>query len=188
MSGSKKVRVPWNKGKTGVYSKDVLFKMGSRWRGKKNPKHSEEMKGKNHPKPWKGKHRSKGTKELIGQKIVEYFKDPEHREKISGSNCNWYIDGRSSGYDLPQMRPEHIRWAKQIRKRDNYTCQLCGKRGNFVHHIDYNKDNFNLGNGVCLCNSCHTKTNTKREYWMSLFHSVIITRISDHPGLEVNVR
>ena len=62
-----------------------------------------------------------------------------------------------------------------IRKRDNYTCQICGKtetkkENNFsIHHIDYNKKNSIIENLITLCSSCHSKTNSKRKraYWSS---------------------
>lgn len=56
-----------------------------------------------------------------------------------------------------------------IRQRDNYTCQLCGKTGYPVHHIDYNKKNCNPENLVTLCKNCHTKTNWNRAKWIKFF-------------------
>jgi hypothetical protein len=58
---------------------------------------------------------------------------------------------------------------RAIRERDNYICQVCSQYGNIVHHIDYNKKNCNSDNLVTLCNSCHTKTNHRREYWIKYF-------------------
>jgi len=68
---------------------------------------------------------------------------------------------------------------EQIRKRDNYTCQICGKEQEKikldVHHIDFNKQNNDKNNLISLCHSCHSKLNggekcdsnsllTNREY------------------------
>ena len=65
---------------------------------------------------------------------------------------------------------------EQIRVRDNYQCQLCGKpyttedRREFpVHHINYNKLNCDPTNLITLCDVCHTKTNSRREYYVALF-------------------
>ena len=52
------------------------------------------------------------------------------------------------------------RWSRAVRKRDNYTCQLCLSHENLTaHHLDsrdipnkYNKDN-----GICLCENCHVR-------------------------------
>ena len=55
-------------------------------------------------------------------------------------------------------------WSKDLRekikKKDNYTCQLCNKevkKGLIVHHIDYDKKNSVEENLICLCRKCHTK-------------------------------
>lgn len=66
-----------------------------------------------------------------------------------------------------------------IRKRDNHTCQHCGKSSKKikldVHHIDYNKDNCNEKNLICLCRSCHAKSNYNRDYWFAYFTYIIET-------------
>jgi len=47
---------------------------------------------------------------------------------------------------------------KQVKKRDKYTCQICGsKRQLVIHHMDWNKENSNIDNLVTLCRSCHGK-------------------------------
>ena len=62
-----------------------------------------------------------------------------------------------------------------IRNRDNNKCYICGKstkenkRKLSVHHIDYNTYNLKEENLVSLCNSCHTKTNYNRDYWINFF-------------------
>jgi hypothetical protein len=62
-----------------------------------------------------------------------------------------------------------------IRKRDNYTCQLCGKtkedddRKLAVHHIDYIKENLNPENLLTLCSGCNGKVNFNRRIWTKFF-------------------
>ena len=60
-----------------------------------------------------------------------------------------------------------------IRKRDNYTCQICFKkqiiRTFVVHHIDYDKNNNLEDNLITLCRSCHAKTNFNRKSWIRFF-------------------
>lgn len=58
---------------------------------------------------------------------------------------------------------------RSIRERDHYICQLCGKYGYVIHHIDYDKKNCDPKNLVTLCRGCHTKTNYNREYWIDYF-------------------
>ena len=62
-----------------------------------------------------------------------------------------------------------------IRKRDHYTCQLCGiKQENYyrkldVHHIDYNKQNCKEENLITLCLQCNLRVNFNRDYWYAYF-------------------
>lgn len=57
------------------------------------------------------------------------------------------------------------RWKKlanKIRKRDNYTCQLCGSHEHLqVHHKKYIKDRlaweYDESNLITLCSECHKK-------------------------------
>ena len=82
------------------------------------------------------------------------------------------------------FEPYPLGWTKthkeQVRIRDDYRCQLCGcpQIENIeklsIHHIDYNKDNINLGNLISLCSRCHSKTNTRREHWVKYFKGNII--------------
>ena len=59
-----------------------------------------------------------------------------------------------------------------IRKRDNYTCQICFNEGLIVHHIDYNKQNCDPNNLITVCRKCHSKTNFNREYWKQYFSKI----------------
>ncbi len=66
---------------------------------------------------------------------------------------------------------------RNIRERDNYTCQLCGARQEDrvfdVHHIDFDKDNNKSENLITLCGDCHRKTLhcSDRTYWIDLLGS-----------------
>lgn len=93
--------------------------------------------------------------------------------EIEGANNPNWCGGRS-------FEPYPVDWNKRlkirIRERDNYTCQNpeCSKpNSNFVHHIDYNKDNLDEKNLITTCNSCHSKTNFNRQYWQVIFTTVI---------------
>lgn len=99
------------------------------------------------------------------------------------TNSNW--KGGSSLVNYPSEFNNSLR--SIIKKRDNYTCQLCGFYGKggklktgrrmSVHHIDYDKKNSAKCNLILLCNSCHSKTNTnndKRRDWTSLFNNKIL--------------
>jgi hypothetical protein len=52
-------------------------------------------------------------------------------------------------------------WQRKVFKRDNYTCQCCGKRGGNLnaHHLynfsEYEDLRYEITNGITLCESCH---------------------------------
>ncbi len=163
-----------NKGR--ILSKEHKEKISKALRGKPNLK----LKGK------KCNPRSEETKRKIGlaqkgEKSYNYGKILSEGTKrkigkaVSGSNNgNW--KGGISCEPYSQDWTDDLREA--IRKRDNYTCQLCGiyqdelkgyHKKLDVHHKDYNKDNLNPDNLISLCRDCHLKTNHNREYWMEYF-------------------
>jgi len=80
------------------------------------------------------------------------------------------LSGAARGPNNPAWRGGVADWdynpgwkstARKIRKRDNYTCQLCGTkfpkraRSLHVHHIDSDKTNDSHANLICLCAKCH---------------------------------
>ena len=64
-------------------------------------------------------------------------------------------------------------WRDAVFKRDNYTCQSCGKKSGRIqaHHIKpykkYPELRLDLSNGVTLCEDCHKKTDSYgwANYW-----------------------
>jgi hypothetical protein len=77
-----------------------------------------------------------------------------------------YINGKGN-YPYPLEFSNNLK--NNIYKRDNYKCQICNKRANHIHHIDYTKDNNLKNNLIALCNKCHPKTNYNRDYWFAYF-------------------
>jgi endogenous inhibitor of DNA gyrase (YacG/DUF329 family) len=80
--------------------------------------------------------------------------------RYSGENHpNW--TGRKSELKRLRSLPKYTRWSKAVLERDNYTCQLCNKRGGdlHAHHIksflEYPDYRFDVGNGLTLCVQCH---------------------------------
>lgn len=55
------------------------------------------------------------------------------------------------------------KWRDKVYARDNYTCQICHKKGGKLnaHHIfswnKYEDKRFDLKNGITLCENCHKK-------------------------------
>lgn len=67
--------------------------------------------------------------------------------------------------------PKWKKVAKYIRAKYNYTCQLCGKKGVLIHHInpltqeDYIERPlekcYGENNLTCLCFDCHEQVHSK---------------------------
>lgn len=59
--------------------------------------------------------------------------------------------------------PEAVEWAKKIKDRDNFTCQICRKYGVPLnsHHLNswdfFIDQRYILANGVTLCEGCHER-------------------------------
>jgi len=136
------------------HSVEARAKMRAAKLGKQNP-----MSGKRHS--------------IVAKQKMSAAKTGQPRPDLIGStNPNWH--GGVSSY--PVDWTAHFR--KAIRKRDNYTCALCGKVQNgqrhSVHHIDYDKKNSHSENLVTLCKPCHSKTGSDRKYWKNLFQMVYV--------------
>ena len=102
--------------------------------------------------------------------------------KYTGINCSHWKGGISkilypNEYDYPLR--------KEVRKRDNYTCQLCGAQEKIigraldVHHIDYIKENIKLYNLIALCHSCNARVNGYREKWKCYFQERMKNRFEN---------
>ena len=103
----------------------------------------------------------------------------EHLKHLGSSNPAW-----AGGTSLSKFYINFTRKLKlHIRERDHFTCQECGKtegrlgRILHVHHIDYDKANYDEDNLISLCHSCHTKTLFNRSYWIRRFiQKIFVTR------------
>lgn len=92
--------------------------------------------------------------------------------KTTGSKNHMWNGGTSFE---PYGKKFNKKLKKQIRIRDNFTCQECSQNEEqlgcklSIHHIDYNKQNNNPNNLISLCNSCHSQTNFSRDNWINYF-------------------
>jgi DNA-directed RNA polymerase subunit RPC12/RpoP len=82
-----------------------------------------------------------------------------------GKNAPGYIHGMA-------YKPYPVEW-REVRIFINTfylgKCQLCHKKGNHVHHIDYNKINCNIKNLILLCHKHHSITSGNRDFWFAYF-------------------
>ncbi len=75
--------------------------------------------------------------------------------------------------------PYHFNWhvvRKSVVDRDQGKCQnpsCYGERGQLdVHHIDYNKSNCDPFNLIALCDSCNSRANFNRSWWLNYYRSL----------------
>lgn len=92
--------------------------------------------------------------ELAGMGCISFYDvDDAPYFKMIG----WEIHQQDAG----RRTNEYKKWRKDVFSRDNYTCQMCGKRGRklVAHHKkryrNHIEDRTNLENGVTLCENCH---------------------------------
>lgn len=196
-------RISWNKGKK--TSEETKIKMSNALKGKKpykmtekikhkigiankGKKHTEEqnlkqsisMKGKN---TWmKGRKFSEEVRKrmsdaLRGRKVSEETRKKIGDKQRGDKHYNW-----KGGISFEEYPREFSRELKlEIRKRDNFTCCLCGRtereeleeldRVLCVNHIDYNKKNCLIKNLNTLCLRCNVKINRDRDYWTNYFNN-----------------
>lgn len=170
--GLKGKQTAWNKGRR--LSTETKNKLSLSKKGKKQPNLSGKNNGMYGEVPHnKGK---KGpTSPMKGKKISE-----EIRNKISGHNHYNWKGGNRSVNSIIRKCYEYRQWVQDIFKRDNYTCQECGKRGVELnaHHIKQFAlilkehkiqtlkealichELWNYENGQTLCVPCHRKTDS----------------------------
>lgn len=147
-------KIPWNKGLTGIYSRETLLKIGE---GAKkvwgNEEHKQKMSELHKGKTTSEKHRRIVSEKWLGER-----------------NPRWN-GGITRNSDKIRHSQDGKLWRKRVFERDNYTCVLCGARnGNgkrVILHADHIKpfaffveERFDINNGRTLCVDCHKKTDT----------------------------
>jgi hypothetical protein len=137
--------------------------------------------GKKHTEETKlyisGKKKNKSYEQLYGKDKAKEIKKKQSNslkgKNLKEKNGSW--KGGIAFLPYPYVFNNILK--NKIRKRDKYNCQKCKKNEQFlgynlnIHHIDYNKQNNNKNNLICLCNICHAKTNFNRNYWLNYFQN-----------------
>lgn len=97
-----------------------------------------------------------------------------HLKMRASGHWNWR-GGITPENVLLRFSDQYIWWRKSIFKRDNYTCQICGKKGNSLHahHIFrfsiFRLRRYKLWNGITLCEKCHKAIKGKENKFMPKF-------------------
>lgn len=84
-----------------------------------------------------------------------------------GANSHLWKGGATKENQVARTRAVYREWRLNIFDRDNYTCQICGKRSGsgkrvvlHAHHIEEFSENldkrYDVKNGTTLCVDCHT--------------------------------
>lgn len=134
--------------------------------------HSEETKRKQ-SEVKKGTTHSNYVKKKISKNHADVSGDKNPMFGISGKKAPAWLGGLSFE---PYSHNFNNQLKYNIRKRDNFTCQRCDKKENDnahnCHHINYDKKNSSPRNLITLCDSCHSRTNSNREYWQDYFNNL----------------
>jgi 5-methylcytosine-specific restriction endonuclease McrA len=138
----------------------------------------------------KGTPLSEAHKQAIGKGSKAAWQDPdtrlgsqEHREKLRQALLGREVTWKDNIY-TKRSRPGWKRLRREIRKRDDYTCQECGKRqasgkrAYHVHHINYDLNDLRPENLITLCRPCHGKTGATsvREFYQQRYTELLKTR------------
>lgn len=136
------------------------------------------------------KHHTRGTKKKISKSLIgnknalgsRWKHKKESVDKISGKNSPHWKGGIS-------FDPYSMDWTRTlkrfIRERDSYTCRLCSRYGNIVHHIDYDKKNCNPNNLIVLCRVCNSKVNFNRGYWLDYLYKDIKSEAKKEESMSI---
>lgn len=198
MSIAKTGYVPWNKGKTGIYSEEQKKKMSESKKGKHpteetKKRMSESGKGRifseEHKrkigKALKGRVFSKDTinkmrRARIGKPLSEEIKKKMSASRQGDKHPNWQ-GGLSY---LPYCPKFNNELKESIRKRDNYTCQNpdCQLTQTesislytlslCVHHVHYDKENC-YPDLITICNVCNLKANNHKKFHEQLYMNIL---------------
>jgi len=155
--------IPWNKGKTNVYSKE----------------HLKEMSVLRKNKPLLEETKKKMSLAHKGKKFSEEHINNLRISKLGDKNPRW-IQDRNKLLKDRSSDPFYVRWSKSVRKRDSYQCKLSSKecRGKLeAHHIfdwvNYPELKYLESNGICLCQFHHPQGRIAEERMIPIFQEII---------------
>ena len=117
---------------------------------------------------------------LLGNHGCPQCRNEQSRQRFLGeNNPKWNVNLTDEEREQNNMDTKRKQWAKEVKEKDNYTCQCCGSRksGTLRSHHLYSYDKYIslryvVENGVCLCEDCHKEfhhiygygNNTKEQF------------------------
>jgi len=124
----------------------------------------------NRENPAKTAEGRKKISEAAKKRDHSYLRTPEAKAKqrasITGEG-HWNWQGGKTPENKRRRNQKELRdWRNEIFKRDNWTCQICFKRGGKLNadHIKpwsvFPEYRYELSNGRTLCVECHRQTDT----------------------------
>jgi len=158
-SGLEKGRL-WNKGlnvsgmsghKQSEYQKSVMRKRNLNDNPSKRPEVREKMRLAKIGKPGN----TAGKTWKISKEKLKNF------GKIKGSDHPNWKGGKTKYYKHSTQTRAYAEWREEVFKQDDYICQICNKKGVYLHphHIKgwtkYPQLRYEINNGLTLCKSCH---------------------------------
>ena len=134
--------------------------------------------------PWnKGKGNFKFNCVVCGKEVIS--NGAIRKKKFCSKECknlyshlmrgenHWNYKGKND--KLQRTWAQYKEWHRKVLEKDNFTCQVCGKRGGKleVHHIksfaDYPDLRFEVSNGIAVHKTCHLailhKWNINPDSW-----------------------
>lgn len=114
---------------------------------------------------WYGKKRSEDQRAYLSKIKRESGQwqgenNPRHKDPLNGErNGNWQ-GGLTPINAKIRNSHEYYEWKISVFRKDDYTCQCCGRKNKLeAHHIknfsSHEDKRFDLNNGISLCEYCH---------------------------------
>lgn len=159
-------------------SRKNLFQKGHKFFGDLT-KPNYYQKGQPSNGYWRGRKHTEEYKNKMSEACKGRILTEEHRRRISeskkGAKSHLWRGGITNQNLMARKGVEYKIWRKAVFERDDYTCQICFKRGGVLNadHLKsfslYPELRWNLDNGRTLCFECHRKTPTFgwRSMWVN---------------------
>lgn len=104
---------------------------------------------------------AKTTRNAKGKtwKMPEGFDNGAKERWLGENNPNW-AGGKRKTY-IHYRNADYKNWREKVFERDNYICQICGRKGCYLHphhlksYTKYPLLRYVIDNGLTLCVNCH---------------------------------